>query len=278
MPQHPVYRPHVYKLKGDDITDILKLMVGDVQGHPPMPRFLSTFLQPNADCRNPWQPGWHVQLLNTANADPKAKQIHGSHLVNGAWQYISGRNQKDLGTTVVRIFVDSYGPAAQSTLFSEIGQLFLDAPVTSLGQKPATDGWSCGYGAVWIFFLFLHFLVRKGCFEAYDVCTIPDLPHDWLHLCVALLRVRDTVNTMPKGHKHRIDLHAAFERAMTESPTTMHVNCMPPLTLSAQHATPKWPLVGGCTCSKLTHTLTYTHSQLHAKEPWPYMLFTAVQE
>ena len=120
----------------------------------------------------------------------------------------------------MKFFVDSYGPAAQSASFSEIGRLLADSPVTSLGQQPATNGWGCGYRVVSIF-LFLHFLVQKGCVEAYDVRTIPDLPHSWLHLCVSLLRVHDTVNTMLKGHKYRNDLHAAFEQAMTESPTTM---------------------------------------------------------
>ena len=67
----------------------------------------------------------------------------------------------------------------------------------------------------------MQFLVQKGCIEAYDVQTIPDLPDGWLHLCVSLLRVCDTANTMPKGHKDRVDLHAAFERAMTESLMTM---------------------------------------------------------
>ena len=80
--------------------------------------------------------------------------------------------------------------------------------------------WRRGYRAVWIF-LFPYFLVRKGCVEAHDMRTIPDLPDGWLHLCVSLLRLSDTVNTMPKGHKYRIDLHEAFERALTESLTTM---------------------------------------------------------
>ena len=59
--------------------------------------------------------------------------------------------------------------------------------------------------AIWIF-LFLHFLVRKGCVESYDVRTIPDLLDGWLHLCGLFLRVRDTVKMIPKGHKYHIDL------------------------------------------------------------------------
>ena len=67
----------------------------------------------------------------------------------------------------------------------------------------------------------MHFLVGKSCAEACDVQTIPDSADGWLHLCVSLLQVLDTVNKMPKGHKYRIDLHAVFEQAMTESPMTM---------------------------------------------------------
>ena len=78
-------------------------------------------------------------------------------------------------------------------------------------------GWSCDCQAVWNF-LFLHFLVQKGCVEAYDVRTIADLPDGWLHLCVSLLRVRDTVNAMPKGHNERIDLHAITEFLVTMGP------------------------------------------------------------
>ena len=89
---------------GDDTTDILKLLVGDVQGHSFALRLFNTFLQPNAYRRKRWQPGWHNQLPNTTNADPEAKQVHGSHWVNGIWQYISGRNQNDLGTALVKLF------------------------------------------------------------------------------------------------------------------------------------------------------------------------------
>ena len=36
------------------------------------------------------------------------------------------------------------------------------------------------------------------------------------------------------------------------------LNRMPPLAHSSQHSTPKWALVSGCRCCKLTHTLTCT--------------------
>ena len=70
--------------------------------------------------------------------------------------------------------------------------------------------------------------MRKGCIEAYDLRTILDLLDSWLHLCVAFLQVRDIVNTMHKRHKYRIDLHEAFECAITESPKTMGRCCNQP--------------------------------------------------